>query len=115
MLKFYIFALVLILIIQAIAICHGLVGKRELVNEGWSSIAVQLNRRFNLIKNLATVFKQYASREAETPDNLSNVRSAAYTDDVAERASAEAKIGSAMINKLSIIRPIQILKRMRTS
>ena len=48
-----IFALLLALIIWAIAIYNGLVGKRELVNEGWSSIDVQLKRRFNLIKNLS--------------------------------------------------------------
>ena len=80
-----IFALVLVLIIWAIAIYNGLVSKRELVNEGQSSIDVQLKRRFNLIKNLVTVVKQYASHEAETLDNLTNARSAAYTDDVGQR------------------------------
>ena len=88
-----IFALLLASIIWAISIYNGLVGKRELVNEGWSSIDVQLKRRFNLIKNLVTIVKQYASHEAETLDNLTNARSAAYTDDVGERASAEAQIG----------------------
>ena len=76
------FFIVIISIIWAIAIYNGLVGKRELVNEGWSSIDVQLKRRFNLIKNLVSVVKQYASHEAETLDNLTNARSAAYTDDV---------------------------------
>ena len=74
------FFIVIISIIWAIAIYNGLVGKRELVNEGWSSIDVQLKRRFNLIKNLVSVVKQYASHEAETLDNLTNARSAAYTD-----------------------------------
>ena len=36
------FLIVIILIIWAIAIYNGLVGKRELVNDGWSSIDVQL-------------------------------------------------------------------------
>ena len=80
-----IFLFVIISIISAISIYNGLVSKRELVNEGWSSIDVQLKRRFNLIKNLVTVVKQYASYEAETLDNLTNARSAAYTDDVGER------------------------------
>ena len=97
-----IFALVLVLIIWAISIYNGLVSKRELVNEGWSSIDVQLKRRFNLIKNLVTVVKQYASHETESLDNLTNARSAAYTDDVGERASAEAQIGSALVNMLSV-------------
>ena len=105
-----IFALVLVLIIWAIAIYNGLVGKRELVNEGWSSIDVQLKRRFNLVKNLVTVVKQYASHEAETLDNLTNARSAAYTDDIGERASAEAQIGSALVNMLSVTEAYPDLK-----
>tara|TARA_A200000113_G_scaffold202666_1_gene197236 strand:- start:411 stop:995 length:585 start_codon:yes stop_codon:yes gene_type:complete len=96
------FFIVITSIIWAIAIYNGLVGKRELVNEGWSSIDVQLKRRFNLIKNLVSVVKQYASHETETLDNLTNARSAAYTDDVGERASAEAQIGSALVNMLSV-------------
>ena len=52
------FFIVIISIIWAIAIYNGLVGKRELVNEGWSSIDVQLKRRFNLITNLVTIVKQ---------------------------------------------------------
>ena len=105
-----IFALVLVLIIWAISIYNGLVSKRELVNEGWSSIDVQLKRRFNLIKNLVTVVKQYASHEAETLDNLTNARSAAYTDDIGERASAEAQIGSALVNMLSVTEAYPDLK-----
>ena len=95
------FLIVIILFIWAIAIYNGLVSKRELVNEGWSSIDVQLKRRFNLIKNLVRVVKQYASHEAVTLENLTNARSAAYTDDVGERASAESQIGSALVNMLS--------------
>ena len=105
-----IFALLLASIIWAISIYNGLVGKRELVNEGWSSIDVQLKRRFNLIKNLVSVVKQYASHEAETLDNLTNARSAAYTDDVGERASAEAQIGSALVNMLSVTEAYPDLK-----
>ena len=105
-----IFALLLVSIIWAIAIYNSLVAGRELVNEGWSSIDVQLKRRFNLIKNLVTVVKQYASHEAETLENLTNARSEAYTDDVGERASAEAQIGSALVNMLAVTEAYPDLK-----
>ena len=105
-----IFALLLVSIIWAIAIYNSLVAGRELVNEGWSSIDVQLKRRFNLIKNLVTVVKQYASHEAETLENLTNARSKAYTDDVGERASAEAQIGSALVNMLAVTEAYPDLK-----
>ena len=105
-----IFALLLVSIIWGIAIYNSLVAGRELVNEGWSSIDVQLKRRFNLIKNLVTVVKQYASHEAETLENLTNARSEAYTDDVSERASAEAQIGSALVNMLAVTEAYPDLK-----
>ena len=105
-----IFLFVIILITWAIAIYNGSVGERELVNEGWSSIDVQLKRRFNSIKNLVSVVKQYASHEAETLEGLTNARSAADTDDIGERASAEAQIGSALVNMLSVTEAYPDLK-----
>ena len=54
--------------------------------------------------------KQYASHEAETLENLTNARSEAYTDDVSERASAEAQIGSALVNMLAVTEAYPELK-----
>ena len=54
--------------------------------------------------------KQYASHEAETLENLTNARSEAYTDDVSERASAEAQIGSALVNMLAVTEAYPDLK-----
>ena len=42
--------ILVVALIWAISVCNGLVNERELVNEGWSSIDIQLKRRFNLIK-----------------------------------------------------------------
>ena len=44
------FLIVIILIIWAIAIYNGLVGKRKLVNEGWSSIYLSSLACFNPIR-----------------------------------------------------------------
>ena len=46
----------------------------------------------------------------ETLENLTNARSAAYTDVVGERASAEAQIGSALVNMLSVTEAYPDLK-----
>ena len=54
--------------------------------------------------------KQYASHETETLENLTNARSEAYTDDVGERASAEAQIGSALVNMLAVTEAYPDLK-----
>ncbi|WP_435141762.1 LemA family protein [Pseudopelagicola sp. nBUS_19] len=102
--------LVLVVIIWAVVIYNRLVRGREFVNEGWSSIDVQLKRRFNLIKNLVNVVKGYASHEVETLEKLTNARSAAYTDDPEERATAEGAIGSALVNMLSVTEAYPDLK-----
>lgn len=105
-----IFFLFAALVLWAIMLYNALVSKRELVNEGWSSIDVQLKRRFNLIKNLVSVVKGYASHETETLEKLTNARSAAYTDDPQERASAEQEIGAALVNMLSVTEAYPDLK-----
>ena len=51
------FLIVIILIIWAIAIYNGLVGKQEMVNESWSSIDTLLKRGFNLKENLVLYLK----------------------------------------------------------
>lgn len=106
----FIFLLLITLALWAILLYNALVAKREFVNEGWSSIDVQLKRRFNLIKNLVSVVKGYASHETETLEKLTNARSAAYTDDPQERASAEQEIGAALVNMLSVTESYPDLK-----
>ncbi|MEL7529523.1 MAG: LemA family protein, partial [Pseudomonadota bacterium] len=50
--SFLILALLIALSVFAIILYNSLVKKRQMVEEGWSGIDVQLKRRANLIPNL---------------------------------------------------------------
>lgn len=55
---------------------NGLVNLRNMMQEGWSGIDVQLKRRFDLIPNLVETVKGYAAHEKETPQNVTEARTA---------------------------------------
>lgn len=55
---------------------NGLVNLRNMMQEGWSGIDVQLKRRFDLIPNLVETVKGYAAHEKETLQNVTEARTA---------------------------------------
>lgn len=61
----------------AIAIYNGLVKNRQMVEEGWSGIDVQLKRRTDLIPNMLETVKGYMTHERETLEAVTNARAAA--------------------------------------
>jgi LemA protein len=92
-------AALIALSVFAIVLYNGLVKKRQMVEEGWSGIDVQLKRRANLIPNLVETVKGYASHEKEALEAVTRMRTAAASmpkDDVAGRAKAEGALGQAL-------------------
>jgi len=75
------FGLILLLIIVA-AVGYGiyvynlLVKNRQLAEEGWSGIDVQLKRRADLIPNMLETVKGYMSHEKETLQAVTDARAA---------------------------------------
>ena len=55
---------------------NGLVNLRNMMQEGWSGIDVQLKRRFDLIPNLVETVKGYATHEKDTLQNVTEARTA---------------------------------------
>lgn len=70
---------------------NSLVRLRNLMQEGWSGIDVQLKRRFDLVPNLVETVKGYAAHEKETLQNVTNARAAVSNagNDPAARMQAE--------------------------
>ena len=94
-----ILALLIALSVFAIFLYNTLVKKRQMVEEGWSGIDVQLKRRANLIPNLVETVKGYAGHEQETLDAVTKLRAsvgAVPSGDVAGRAKAEGALGQAL-------------------
>lgn len=72
-----IFLIIIIAIIgYAIVIYNNLVKQRQLAEEGWSGIDVQLKRRADLIPNMLETVKAYMSHERETLEAVTNARAA---------------------------------------
>jgi LemA protein len=70
-------AIVVVLALVAVGIYNGLVKLRNVVQESWRQIDVELNRRHDLIPNLVETVKGYASHERETLEAVTNARAAA--------------------------------------
>ena len=67
--------IVVLLIIFVIANYNSLVTLRQRVNNAWSQIDVQLQRRFDLIPNLIECVKGYMKHESETLEKVTALRS----------------------------------------
>lgn len=70
-------ALVVIVGIWVIATYNGFVRLRNLVQEAWRQIDVELHRRHDLIPNLIESVKGYAAHERQVFDEVTRARSAA--------------------------------------
>ncbi|PYB77286.1 MULTISPECIES: LemA family protein [Rhizobium] len=78
---------------------NGLVKSRQMAEEAWSGIDVQLKRRADLIPNLIETVKGYAGHEKGTLESVVELRNKAQAvpaGDVAGRAQAEGLLGAAL-------------------
>ena len=91
-----------VVILYAIVLFNSLVRTRQMANEAWSGIDVQLKRRSELVPNLVESVKGYATHERSVLEEVTRLRNAARevpTSDVAGRAQAERAL-TAAIGKL---------------
>lgn len=94
-------ALVLVVAVlgYGIYLYNSLVKNRQLTEEGWSGIDVQLKRRADLIPNMLETVKGYMSHERETLQAVTDARSAvqnAQNGSPAERGQAEGLLSGAL-------------------
>ena len=67
----WIILIVVILIIAwIISVYNGLISSRQKVENAWSQIDVQLQRRFDLIPNFVETVKGYMTHESETFEKI---------------------------------------------
>ena len=88
-----------VVILYLIFIYNGLVKARQVKEEAWSGIDVQLKRRADLIPNLIETVKGYAAHEKGTLEQIVELRNKAQsvpTGDVAGRAQAEGMLSQAL-------------------
>lgn len=86
-------------ILYLIILYNSLVKARQVKEEAWSGIDVQLKRRADLIPNLIETVKGYAAHEKGTLEEVVELRNRAQavpSGDVAGRAAAEGMLGQAL-------------------
>ncbi len=82
-----------------IVLYNRLVKARQMTEEGWSGIDVQLKRRADLVPNLVETVKGYAAHERAALDEVTEMRARAAgvsRDDVTGRAQAEGMLSQAL-------------------
>ncbi len=98
--------LLVILLVLAIAIVifyNQLVRLRNLADEGWSGIDVQLKRRADLVPNLVNTVKAYAAHEKALFEEVAKIRSEALKPHtVQEQGETEAALTQSL-RKLMIV------------
>ena len=106
-----IIGLVLIIGIFGISSYNGIVSKEETVDNKLSDISVQLERRADLIPNLVSTVKGYASHEQSVIDSVTSARERLVNaSSVEEKAEANTELTNALNNLFVIVENYPDLK-----
>lgn len=97
MLGWIIAIIIILLLIYVIGIYNKLVQAKMKVDNSWSQIDVQLQRRFDLIPNFVETVKGYMNHESETFENIAKLRTSwANTSSIAEKANIDNELSNAL-------------------
>jgi LemA protein len=96
-------AIIAIIVIFAISMYNRLVKSKNKVEDAWSGIDVQLQRRSDLVPNLVATVKGYATHEKELFEKISEARARAMTAGTrTEKAEAENMLTSSLRSLFAI-------------
>ncbi|MGB5750272.1 MAG: LemA family protein [Desulfobacterales bacterium] len=90
-------------VVFAIFLYNKFIRLRNMVEEGWSGIEVQLKRRSNLIPNLLETVKGYMGHERELLSKVTELRSQSMQERaVGEKARLEEKLSHSLANVFAV-------------
>ncbi len=103
MVSLIILAVLVIIIVAVIALYNGLVKARIKVDNAWSQIDVQLQRRFDLIPNFVETVKGYMTHENQTFEKIAELRSSwANAESVPEKAKLDNELSDTLKTIMAI-------------
>ena len=92
-----ILAIIVVAIFAIIAMYNGLVQSKIKVDNAWSQIDVQLQRRFDLIPNFVETVKGYMSHEKETFEKIAELRTSwANAESVSDKAKLDGELSTTL-------------------
>ncbi len=105
-------AIVVIVLLWGVAQYNGFVRLRNLVQEAWRQIDVELHRRHDLIPNLVETVKGYAAHERGVFDEVTRARAAAAGPGAgpAEQAAQEAALSQALGRLFAVAENYPVLR-----
>jgi LemA protein len=105
-------ALLVIVLLWGVAIYNGLVRLRNLVQEAWRQIDVELTRRHDLIPNLVESVKGYAAHERGVFDEVTQARAAASSggQSPAQQAATENQLTQALGHLFAVAENYPVLR-----
>src|SRR5258706_10788234 len=108
----YILIVLVVVILLVIFAFNSFVTRRNRTKEAWADIEVQLKRRYDLIPNLVSTVKGYATHESSAFENVIKARSAAMGagNNLAAKAGAENMLTGALKSVFAIAEAYPELK-----
>lgn len=97
------------LLIAAVWIYNRLVRNRNLVNEAWAGIDVQLQKRADLVPNLVATVKGYTRHESSVLEEVTSIRGGSQQA-VGERARQETALSRSLGRLLALAEDYPDLK-----
>jgi LemA protein len=106
------FAVAAALLVGAVVIYNALIAKRQMVNNGWADIDVQLKRRADLVPQLVRTVEAYASHERQLFAEIAERRAKALAagDDPAARGAAESEFARPVARMIAVAEAYPELK-----
>jgi len=99
----------------AVGIYNRLVRLKNMVEEGWSGIDVQLKRRADLIPNLLETVKGYMGHERDLLTKVTELRArSAAAGSVADKVKAEGELSRSLANLFAVAEGYPELKADQT-
>ena len=108
---YIILGVIVLFILYVVGVFNGLVTLRNRAKEAWADIEVQLKRRYDLIPNLVSTVKGYASHESTAFEKVTQARASAMGAKTAgEHSKTEAVLGQAITGLFGIAEAYPDLK-----
>ncbi len=103
--------IIVVLVLWFVMKYNGFVNLKTRAEEAWADIDVQLKRRYDLIPNLVSTVKGYATHESTAFEKVTQARAAAMgAKTMGEHSKSEAMLGSAITGLFGIAEAYPELK-----